>query len=183
MAAGDAPSAVRAPGKCSRARARRSISPSGEPVSSVRETQRDRAAQAGTSLVELLLGTTIVITLLMAISQTMVSQSRVRRTSEERSLAMTACRNNLESLRQLTMTEVVALHDTGFDVPGTNGQPGALRPVPGDSDGLPGRFSVTVDQVSAGERLYLVRLTVDWIGVSGRQSFQLHNLVTARKTS
>lgn len=137
--------------------------------------------ESGTSLVELILGAAIVITLLLAISTSVVSQTRLRRLSEERNLAMVACRNTLESMRDVTFSTLPALNGTGFDIPGNNGNAGGLAPVVGDADGLPGRITVTVDQSSGGEKLYLVTLTVDWTGINGVQHFEMKSLMTERK--
>lgn len=137
--------------------------------------------ETGTSLVELMLGAAIVITLLLAISTSVVSQTRLRRLSEERNLAMVACRNTIETLRDVDFATLPGLTGNGFDILGNNGNGGGLTPVPGDADGLPGRITVTVDQTSGGETLYLITLTVDWTGVNGVQHFELRSLMAERK--
>jgi type II secretory pathway pseudopilin PulG len=140
-----------------------------------------RQGERGTSLIELMLGAVMVITLLLAISSSVTSQSRTRRVSEERNLAMVACRNILERLRDTTFATVPALNNTGFDVPGVNGLAGGLKALPGDADGLPGHITVAVDQTASGQTLYLVTLDVDWTGVTGRQHFQEQTLLAERK--
>lgn len=141
----------------------------------------NHARETGTSLVELMLGAAIVITLLLAISTSVVSQTRLRRLSAERNLAMVACRNTIENLRDVDFATLPGLSGNGFDVPGNNGSGGGLAPVTGDADGLPGRITVTVDQSSGGETLYLITLTVDWTGVNGVQHFELRSLMAERK--
>ena len=122
-----------------------------------------------------------IITMLLAVSTAVTSQSRTRRVAEERNLAMVACRNAVEDLRNQPFAGLPALHGTGFDIPGINGAAGGLRPLPGDADGLPGQFSVGIDQSAAGEILYRITVTVDWTGVNGRQHFELMTLVADRK--
>ncbi|HEX6811188.1 MAG TPA: hypothetical protein VF384_06175 [Planctomycetota bacterium] len=140
-----------------------------------------RAGEAGTSLIDLMFAAAAIVTMLLAVSTAVTSQSRTRRLADERNLAMVACRNAIEEIRNQPFTTLLALHGTGFDIPGTNGGPGGLRPVPGDADGLPGQFSVVVDQAAAGETLYRVTISVDWTGVGGRQHFELLTLVANRK--
>jgi type II secretory pathway pseudopilin PulG len=140
-----------------------------------------RNQESGTSLVELMLGAAIVITLLLAISTSVVSQTRLRRLSEERNLAMVACRNTLESMRDVTFATLPSLNGNGFDIPGNNGGAGGLSPVAGDADGLPGRITVTVDQSSGSEKLYLITLRVDWTGINGTQHFEMKSLMAERK--
>jgi type II secretory pathway pseudopilin PulG len=139
--------------------------------------------ESGTSLIELMFGTVIVITLLLAVSTMIIALSRARRAAEERNLAMVACRNVVEQLRDMPVTQLPALHGTGFDVQGVNGAAGGLHPQAGDPDGLPGRFSVVVDQTSGMETIYLVTLRVDWTGYVGNQRFEVKTLLMERKGS
>ncbi len=138
--------------------------------------------QAGTSLVELVIGATIVITLLLAISTSTASQARLRKLGEERNLAMNACRNTLESLRDVAFASLPGLDGTGFDVPGVNGLANGLAPLAGDADSLPGRIEVAVDRTAGAERLYRLTLTVDWLGVAGAEQFQIRTLIADRKS-
>jgi hypothetical protein len=151
------------------------------PVASAETRKTMASRQRGSSLVELMIGAALVFVALQSVTLTMVSQGNLRRTSEEQSLAMVACRNNLEAVRNLPLAELPALHGAGFDVPDLAGHPGVLQPLAGDEDGLPGQFLVTVDQTSAGETIYLVRMVVDWYGIGGKQQFELKSLVAARK--
>ena len=137
--------------------------------------------ESGTSLIDLMFAAAAIITMLLAVSTAVTSQSRTRRLAEERNLAMVACRNAVEELRNQSFAGLPALHGTGFDIPGVNGGAGGLRPLPGDVDGLPGQFNVAVDQSLAGETLYRVTVMVDWTGVNGRQHFELTTLVADRK--
>ena len=125
--------------------------------------------------------TTLVVTLLLGLSTGVMSQSQLRRAAEERNLAMVACRNTVEQLRDTSFAQLASLNGTGFDVPGPNGAAHGLRTVPGDADGLAGSFTVAVDQTSGTETIYLVTLSVDWVGVRGRQQFQVRSLFAERK--
>lgn len=140
------------------------------------------SAEQGTSLVELVIGATVVITLLLVISTSTAMQVRLRRLAEERNLAMVACRNLLESLRDVSLTTLPSLDGTGFDVPGANGKEGGLAARKGDDDGLPGHITVTVEASSGTARLYRVRLDVEWWGVSGDQSYDISSLFADRKS-
>ena len=104
----------------------------------------------------------------------------MRRSNEQLNMAFLACRNALEDLRALPFADLPAMNGQGFDVPGFNGEPGALVPMPGDVDQLPGEFIVTLDNSSNGESIYWVTLRITWRGVLGRQSFQLRILFTQR---
>jgi type II secretory pathway pseudopilin PulG len=147
----------------------------------VNSSNQRTTGESGTSLIDLMFAAAAIITMLLAVSTAVTSQSRTRRLAEERNLAMVACRNATEELRNQPFASLPALDGTGFDIPGTNGGAGGLRPVPGDADGLPGQFSVAVDQSSAGETLYRITVRVDWTGVNGRQHFELMTLVADRK--
>jgi len=147
----------------------------------VKSPNQRTTGESGTSLIDLMFAAAAIITMLLAVSTAVTSQSRTRRLAEERNLAMVACRNAVEELRNQPFDSMPALHGTGFDIAGVNGAAGGLRPLPGDADGLPGQFNVAVDQSLAGETLYRVTITVDWTGVNGRQHFELTTLVADRK--
>ena len=149
-------------------------------VAQVNPNQRT-TGESGTSLIDLMFAAAAIITMLLAVSTAVTSQSRTRRLAEERNLAMVACRNAVEDLRNQAFAGLPALHGTGFDVAGVNGAAGGLRPLPGDADGLPGQFNVAIDMASAGETLYRVTIMVDWTGVNGRQHFEITTLVADRK--
>lgn len=132
-------------------------------------------------MVELLVAM-VASVLVIGATLSMTSQhAKLRRADRERNLALVACRNNLEELRSVPFTSLPAMDGVGFDVPGSTGAPGGLEPLPGDADGLPGQFSVTVDQASGGSILYLVRATVTWSGSLGEQTFELETLIGERE--
>ncbi|MFQ5505081.1 MAG: hypothetical protein ACE5F1_09835 [Planctomycetota bacterium] len=137
--------------------------------------------ECGSSLIELMIGSSFVAAVLIAIVYAVVRLSGLRRVDQELDMAFVACRNNLEELRNLPFTQVPAMQGVGFDVPSPGGSPGGLTPLPGDADGLPGRFTVVVDKQSGGEILYNIIVAVDWKGVSGRQHFELRSLMAERK--
>ena len=141
-----------------------------------------RSGQRGFSLVELMVGMVASVVAIEAALSMTVYHSKLRRVDEEVQLALVACRNNLEELRSLPFASLLAKNGVGFDVAGKNGAAsGGLRAVPGDPDGLPGQFTVTVDQTSGTETVYRVQATVTWTGVTRRQTFSLETLVGPRE--
>ena len=132
-------------------------------------------------MVDLMISMVVSMVLIGAVLSVVHQQGTTRRSTEEGILALSTARNNLEQIRSMTQAQVVALDGTGFDIPGSNGAAGGLRPVPGDADGLPGEFTVSVDQALAGNTLHRVVASVAWIGVSGRRRITLQALVGERK--
>lgn len=128
-----------------------------------------------------MVGAAILMAVLAAMLLAMVSQGSLRRTTHEQDLAQAACRNNLESMRELPFSSLMTLHNSGFDVPDEAGAPGVLHAVDGDPDGLPGQILVTTADSQDGETLYLVRLVVTWAGINGRQEIEARSLVSDRK--
>ena len=126
------------------------------------ETNRETNSEQGASLLELMIATLVALVLLGAVLSLVIQQAHQRQANTESSLALSAALNNLEQLRTVPATTLLTLNGTGFDVPGSNGAPGGLQPVPGDIDGLPGEFLVSVDQSAAGVDLYRVVATVTW---------------------
>lgn len=137
--------------------------------------------QDGFSLVDLMIAMIVSMVLIGAILSVVQQQGSERKSTEEGTLALSAVRNNLELMRDMSDAQIIALHGAGFDVPGVNGAAGGLTPVIGDVDGLPGEFAVTVDQAASGNTLYRVVASVTWMGVSGRRRVSLQSLVGERK--
>ncbi len=137
--------------------------------------------EEGMSLLELLISILAAVVILGAVLSATLYHASERKTNAELNLALVACTNNLEELRSIPFSLVPTMDGVGFDVPGINGTPGGLQPLPGDPDGLPGLFSVTTDQTSGGVVLYLVSATVNWMGTRGRQRVELETLVGERK--
>ena len=124
------------------------------------------------------------VVLVVAVGTTIslsLQHSRLRRLSGENDLASIACRNNLEDLRSVKFADLKTLNNTGFDVPAVNGSPGGLRPVPGDADGLAGRFRVTEEAKSGSDILYRVVAEVTWVGVAGRRTIEFTSLFADRR--
>ena len=146
-----------------------------------RESQR--SPEKGASLVELLVGTVAIVVVLGATISTTVQSSKLRKDDTELRLAFAAAKNNIEELRTIPFAELPGMHERGFDVPAVNGAAGGLRAQPDDDDGLPGFISVAVDAEGAGETIYAVRVTVSWVGASGKRTFALETLMAQRKGS
>ena len=142
---------------------------------------RDRDRERGSSLVEMLVTSVIVVTLLVALLSATMNHSRQRRLNGERNLALVAAMNTLEQARTIPYADLPALNGTGFDVPGPNGQPGGLHPLPGDADGLPGSIRVVLDLSYGGAQVYRVTARVDWKGVQNKNQIELSSLIVERK--
>jgi type II secretory pathway pseudopilin PulG len=137
------------------------------------------ASARGSAIVELLVGLVAAVLAVLSAALLISHHDRLRRTDAETDLALAACRSQIEELRSLPLTSLPALDGTGFDVPGPDGRPGGLEPVPGDADGLPGRFTITVDQ-TGGAPVYVVRATVTWTGSLAPQTFEVEAQMSAR---
>lgn len=86
-------------------------------------------------------------------------------------------------MRSLPFADIAAVDGRGFDVPGTNGQPGGLHARAGDADGLPGLLTVTVEEQTGAEILYRITGTVSWTGAAGDQDFRLEILISNKESS
>ena len=145
-------------------------------------TELDRTDRiGGFSLVELMLGVVMSVLVIGATLSMSLHVAKLRRVDQEINLALVACRNNLEELRSVPFSTLPTMNGVGFDVAGKNGAPGGLKAVPGDADGLPGQFTVTVDQTTGAETIYLVKATVTWSGSSKRQRFELETMMRERQ--
>ena len=121
-----------------------------------------RPGEQGLSLVELLCGIAVTV-MLVAGAMTGVAQHQAqRRVHGEMILAMSACRNTMETLRSVDITALPGFNNTGFDVPGQNGQALGLNPLPGDADGLAGEITVRIDRTALTAVLYRVTTRVRW---------------------
>lgn len=139
-----------------------------------------RHRESGTSLIEVLVATVILVVAALAVVSMCVQSNRLRTANHETMLALTACRNALEGVRTQSFVDLPGLNGRGFDVPGSTGGPGGLRPVDGDPDGLPGELRVAVVDALAGETLYRVTALVQWLGCEGARTFQLETMVADR---
>ena len=137
--------------------------------------------QAGFSLVELMMLLVAAVTLICATLQATIQHAAQRQMYSERSLALDAARNVLEELRTLDSASLPAMNNTGFDVPGPNGEAGGLRPVAGDADGLPGRIVMVPDTVWNLTTLYRVSVTVRWRGRDPSGTLTIESLLGGRR--
>jgi type II secretory pathway pseudopilin PulG len=142
---------------------------------------RDRERERGSSLVEMLVTSVIVVTLLVALLSATMNHSRQRRLNGERNLALVAAMNTLEQARTIPYANLPSLNGTGFDVPGPNGQPRGLNALPGDADGLPGSIAVVLDLSYGGAQVYRVTARVDWKGIQDKNRIELSSLIVERK--
>lgn len=140
-----------------------------------------RPSQSGSSLIELLVSLIVGMVFIGAVLSVAIQQGHQRKANTETSLALAAALHNLEQLRTVPQATLAGLDGTGFDVPGSNGAPGGLAPLPGDPNGLAGRFSVVPDQTAGGVTLHRVIATVRWRGVGGTKRVRLQSLIGERK--
>lgn len=136
--------------------------------------------EAGLTFVELLAGLAMVMSILGGVLLISLRVSNMRKQDEQIALALLACQNNLEEARGMPFGSLSSLHGVGFDVPDMTGKPGGLKPLPGDSDGLAGRFTVVVDRSASGTKLYRVTAAVDWLGASDPRQLKLVTLIGDR---
>ena len=122
-----------------------------------------------------------ILVFLNALITVAVRQGVHRQTNLETSLAMTAALHNLEQIRSVPFAVMPTLDGAGFDVLSLNQEPGGLRAISGDDDGLPGQLSVKVDQSADGATIYLVTATVSWTGVSKNRELRFDTLIGERK--
>lgn len=143
---------------------------------------RIRDREAGVSLVELLTGMTIAVLLIGGAMMGVVQHQSQRRIHGEKILAMSACRNVLETLRAVEIADLPGYHGTGFTIPGQNGQNVGLTPADGDVDGLPGEITVEAHSRSQlNNPLYIVTTRVRWRGVTSGGNFTMCTLMGERR--
>ena len=143
--------------------------------------ERVHPTEQGFSLVELMVGMVLSVMAIGSILSMTVQHAQHRKVVQQIHLALVACRNNLEELHSVPFSSLPSMNGIGFDVPGRNGAAGGLNAVLGDLDGLPGQFTVTVDQSTGGNTIYLVKATVTWSGSLKRQSFEMQTLMGPRQ--
>lgn len=136
--------------------------------------------EAGATLVDLLMGTVVATVGLLGVLNISTHVQKLRRIDHELSYAHAACRNTIEEMRSLPLATLPTLDDSGFDVPGSNGEAGFLAAAPDDADGLPGHISVTVEAETPAASLYRVRVEVAWVGNAGFQTTALECWMGAR---
>jgi hypothetical protein len=137
--------------------------------------------EEGISLLELMISILAAVVILGAVLSASLHHASERKSNAELNLALVACTNNLEEMRSIPFEDLPGLDGEGFDIPGINGEPAGLQPLPGDLDGMPGQLTVVTDQSSGAVVLYLVRATVTWAGTLGRQRVELETLMGDRK--
>ncbi len=143
--------------------------------------ERPRSGEEGFYLVEIIIGMVVAVIVIGAALSMTIQLAKQRKIDQENHLALVACRNSIEELRSVPFADLPSINGDGFDVPSKDGGPGGLNALPGDPDGLPGQFTVTVDRTLGGENIYLVRATVTWTGVLRRQSFNMETLIGPRE--
>lgn len=140
-----------------------------------------QAGETGSSLVELTVAIAAAVTIACAVMTATVRHSTHRQANEERNLASLAALDTLERMRSVPFGSLASMHGTGFDVLGSNGAPGGLRPVEGDADGLPGRLIVQPERAFGGETIWSVTAVVEWAGLRPSNRLDFRQLMVERK--
>jgi hypothetical protein len=138
-------------------------------------------AEAGVSLVELMLLLAAAAVFISALLSGVVALGSERHVREERLLAFGACTNMLENLRQTPIAQLPAADGRGFAVAGLNGSGVGLQALPGDPDGLPGHITVRPESTYGTEVLYRVTVAVDWTGASPNGHVHFTTLMGRRR--
>ena len=141
-----------------------------------------RADESGVSMVELLTGMVIAVVLIGAALIGVTQHQSQRRVHGEQILAMSACRNMLETLRSVDMATLPTLNGQGFEVIGQNGEARGLTPLQGDADGMAGEIQVTAHARSqTSNPLYVVTARVRWRGATRGGNFAMQTRMGERR--
>jgi type II secretory pathway pseudopilin PulG len=135
-----------------------------------------RDGEAGFSIVELMLGTVLIVVGLVGLMTSCIRLHRLQQLDTEIGQAMRACRTNIEELRTAPIAALPGYDGRSFVVPGPDGTSAGLHAVAGDADGVPGEIHVTLDQSAAGRNLYRIRTVVRWQGAAGDHTVDLATL-------
>ncbi len=138
--------------------------------------------EEGALLIELMIGTVVILIALSAIMSVVLSSAVMRRQNEEITLAYTAASNAMEELRTLSIDELLLRDSSDFDCPSLTGRVSGLKAYKSDADGLPGELTVTLDSSGGGASVYLVVAEVNWDGAKGEQSLSLETLIGTRSS-
>lgn len=131
-------------------------------------------------LIEMMMGSVIILVALTAILSVVMSSAVVRRQNQELTLAYTAATNAIEELRTMDSGELLTRDGWDFDVPTLSGTSQGLNALADDSDQLCGELFVSVDSGSGANTVYLVTARVDWKGVRGKRKLVLETLIGER---
>lgn len=133
-------------------------------------------------MVELMTGMAIAVLLIGAAMIGVTQHQSQRRVHGEQILAMSACRNMLETLRSVDIATLPSLDGQDFEVLGQNGQTRGLTPAEGDPDGMAGEITVTAHARSqASNPLYIVTARVRWQGATRGGNFSMQTLMGERR--
>ena len=105
-------------------------------------------ADAGMTLIEIIIGLGVLVIAILGIMGALVYASRMDQATAEQVLALNGCKSTLEQMKQTTFNEIWGRYNSnGADDPGgANTAPGAnfaiagLRAQPEDADGMRGRI-------------------------------------------
>jgi prepilin-type N-terminal cleavage/methylation domain-containing protein len=126
----------------------------------------------GFTLVEVLVATVLFLVACLALAHLAVVTSQLQRSEGERRLAWTALSQQLRMVESTPFAQIAAVHDgRPFDVVIEGATNGALPPLVGDADGLPGLIEVTPVTIGGkGNMMVEVTARIDWDGSFAPQS-------------
>jgi hypothetical protein len=130
--------------------------------------------RGGFTLVDVLVGASLLVTATLGMSGVAVFTSQLRRVNEERVIALRGLDREAAALEAAPFDDLLAVHDgRGFDIVDEESGAVVLRAVPDDADGQPGSITVGIpDDPGDPNRLLDVTLRVDWVGSFGPQSLR-----------
>jgi len=123
----------------------------------------------GFTLVEVAVAVVLLVVGVLALAHVTLTIRAMQRADEERALAESALLAQLRAIETTPFGDLVANFDgRGFDVMRSGATSPALRPLPGDLDGMPGAISV-IAPAPPGDPTQLLEATVriDWEGSCG----------------
>jgi hypothetical protein len=131
-----------------------------------------RRGAGGFTLVEVAVAVVLLVVGVLALAHVTLTIRAMQRADEERVMAATALLAELREIETTPFGELVATFDgRGFDVMLRGAASPALRPLPGDLDGMAGAVTVIApDPPRDPTHLLEATVRVDWEGSFGPQS-------------
>jgi hypothetical protein len=136
------------------------------------EQARVDRRRGGFTLIDVLVGTSLLVTAALGMSGVAASTMQMRRVNEERVAALQALDREATLIEAAPFDDLLAVHDgRGFGVASEATGRTLLRAQAGDGDGLPGLVTVSVPGAPGdANRLLDVTLRIDWVAGFAPQS-------------
>jgi hypothetical protein len=131
--------------------------------------RKPRTSQQGFALPDVLIGTVILVVAVFSLASAALSTSKLRRTVEEKDLAIQALDEICNRIESTSYDDIVLSYNgMGFMVDPWGIE--FLNVVPGDADNRPGSVIVTAPApFNDPDELLQVEVRVDWQGTAGPQ--------------